>query len=86
MKREKGTKTTQQNKGAKTNTIRVPGRVLDLCLRRKRVEGRVYIPEWQSRVELRSDYTFPHYTNTNGRSCTQIKIMKWEGLRPPIWQ
>jgi hypothetical protein len=63
MKREKGTKTTQQNKGVKTSTIRVPGRVLNLCLRRKRVGGRVYIHEWQSRAELRDDYTFPHYND-----------------------
>jgi hypothetical protein len=61
LKREKGIKTTQQNKGVKTSTIRVLWYVLDLCLRRKRVGGRVYIHELQSRAELR-DYTFPHYT------------------------
>jgi hypothetical protein len=61
LKREKGTKTTQQNKGVKTSTIRVLRCMLDLCLRRKRVRGRVYIQEWQSRAELR-DYTFPHYS------------------------
>jgi hypothetical protein len=38
LKREKGTKTTQQNTGVKTSTIHVPWRMLDLCLRRKRVE------------------------------------------------
>jgi hypothetical protein len=65
VKRENGAKTTQQNKGVKTCTIRVPPCVLELCLRRKRVEGRVYIHEWQSRVELRDDYG-THFPTTVG--------------------
>ena len=48
-----------------TSAIRVPRCVFKLCLRRKRVEGRVYIHEWQSRVELRDDYG-THFPTTVG--------------------
>jgi len=39
LKREKGHKNNTIKQWVKTSAIRVPGRVLELCLRRKKVEG-----------------------------------------------
>jgi len=46
VKREKASKTTQQNRGLKLVQLLLLG----VCLRRERVGRRVYIHEWQSRA------------------------------------
>jgi hypothetical protein len=63
LKKEKGTKTTQQKQGGKNKYNSCSWRILELCLRRKRVKGSAYIHEWQLRAKLR-DYTFPRYISS----------------------
>jgi len=45
LKRERGKKNNTIKQGGKNKYNSCSWRVLELCLRRKRVEGRIYIPE-----------------------------------------
>ena len=72
IKDGKGHKSNTIKQGAKTSIIYVFKYIFNLCLKKKRVKRRVYIPEQQSLAKLYSEYTFPSYIcwyNQNATLC-----------------